>query len=112
MARSEAQAARWLAWGFVALVALTTALIVLGALVRAHGAGLACPDWPQCFGVWIPHFDLQMGVRCDLLHCSSITATDYGGHRNGACHGAGLANSGNTETLNVPAPSRLGLISF
>ena len=33
-----------LALGFAALVALTFGLIVLGSLVRAHGAGLACPD--------------------------------------------------------------------
>jgi cytochrome c oxidase assembly protein subunit 15 len=33
-------------------------LIVLGAVVRAHGAGLACPDWPTCFGVLLPRMDL------------------------------------------------------
>jgi cytochrome c oxidase assembly protein subunit 15 len=34
--------------------------IMLGALVRAHGAGLACPDWPLCFGDVIPRFDFKV----------------------------------------------------
>ena len=33
---------------------LTYVLIVLGAWVRATGSGLACPDWPTCYGHWVP----------------------------------------------------------
>jgi len=39
---------------------LILANIVLGALVRAHGAGLACPDWPLCFGEVLPRVDFEV----------------------------------------------------
>ena len=52
-----------LAKALFALVALVTGLIVLGALVRAHEAGLACPDWPLCFGEFIPEMDMKVAFE-------------------------------------------------
>ena len=51
-------AARLLWMKRLALVAVATTLVLmaLGAWVKANGAGLACPDWPQCYGEWLPPF--------------------------------------------------------
>ncbi len=43
----------------IRVVAVVTAvlvyvLIVLGAVVRTTNSGLSCPDWPTCYGHWLP----------------------------------------------------------
>lgn len=45
----------------------TFVMILLGGYVSATGAGDSCPDWPLCFGQWVPPLD-QQDVVAEWTH--------------------------------------------
>ena len=60
-------------------IAATLFLIMVGGIVRAAGAGLGCPDWPKCYGLWIPPMhvsELPPGFDVDSFNAFK-TWTEY-----------------------------------
>lgn len=79
--------------GVLALAALSTAQIALGAWVSTNYAVLACTDFPACQGAWWPAMDFEQGFTLlrelgagkdgGFLPFAALTAIHYS-HRLGA----------------------------
>lgn len=50
------------------LVVAILALVVIGGATRVMQAGLACPDWPLCYGQWLPGGQLNVQVFLEWFH--------------------------------------------
>ena len=63
----------------ISTVGATLFLIMVGGIVRASGAGLGCPDWPKCYGLWIPPMQVSdVPAGFDLASFNALkTWTEY-----------------------------------
>lgn len=77
-------------------------VIIAGSVVRATGSGMGCPDWPKCFGRWVPPTDAsQLPVNYKEIYA-------------GEHHAVAEFNALNTwtEYLNRLAGAVLGILIF
>jgi heme A synthase len=54
VARSPVTASAWAHRAVLVTAGATFLLLLVGGVVHATDSGLACPDWPQCFGSFFP----------------------------------------------------------
>jgi cytochrome c oxidase assembly protein subunit 15 len=50
------------------LVVALVALVVIGGATRVMEAGLACPDWPLCYGSFLPGRQMNVQVFLEWFH--------------------------------------------
>ena len=50
------------------LVVALVALVVIGGATRVMEAGLACPDWPLCYGTFLPGRQMNLQVFLEWFH--------------------------------------------
>ena len=50
------------------LVVALVALVVIGGATRVMEAGLACPDWPLCYGTLLPGRQMNLQVFLEWFH--------------------------------------------
>lgn len=82
----------------IATIVVVYLVVVAGGVVRSTGAGMGCPDWPKCFGTWVPPTDVSQlppnyqeifgaKLKGEVVFNAVKTWTEYGNRLVGALAG-------------------------
>jgi len=64
----DSQPIKWIRWLVWKIAIATLLLMAIGAATRVMNAGLACPDWPLCYGKVIPTQEMNLQVFLEWFH--------------------------------------------
>ncbi|BAQ66171.1 heme A synthase [Geminocystis sp. NIES-3709] len=64
----SSQPIRWIRWLIWKIAIATLLLMAIGSATRVMNAGLACPDWPLCYGKVIPTQEMNLQVFLEWFH--------------------------------------------
>jgi cytochrome c oxidase assembly protein subunit 15 len=64
----QSKAQKWIVWLVWKIVIATLILMAIGAATRVMNAGLACPDWPLCYGELVPTKQMNLQVFLEWFH--------------------------------------------
>lgn len=59
---------KWVRWFIWEIAIATLLLLAIGCATRVMNAGLACPDWPLCYGQLIPSQQMNLQVFLEWFH--------------------------------------------
>lgn len=65
---NSSQPLKWIRWLVWKIAIATLLLMVIGVATRVMNAGLACPDWPLCYGQIIPTQQMNLQVFLEWFH--------------------------------------------
>ena len=60
------------------LALATFILMAIGSATRVMNAGLACPDWPLCYGQFIPRNQMNLQVFLEWFHRLDASIVGFG----------------------------------
>lgn len=65
---SAADPVAWVRWLIWKIAIATLILMAIGSATRVMNAGLACPDWPLCYGTLFPGQQMNLQVFLEWFH--------------------------------------------
>ncbi len=75
---SKPQAIGQVQWLAGRLAGATLILMAIGSATRVMNAGLACPDWPLCYGQLVPSQQMNLQVFLEWFHRLDASIVGFG----------------------------------